>query len=459
MVKYIWVLFYLINRILSEEVYQNSSHICSTCICEDVDSFILDCNNKHLENVLANWPTHNKSLIATFSYNNITTLKKFPITQHAAKLVFDHCNIQYLESGMFSNIKRIEYLDLSHNLLTTEEISRDNFKGPYDNKRYRPIAIKHLNLAYNNIHSIPQKFFDIMPDLEELNLEGNDFVVLDPSTQVALGSLGKIKVLNLANNELTELEANFIRNLNTLTELDLSSNHLDFVPITLNYISKNLKILKLSNNYIFQLTDQSFIGLDLMELYLNDLSRLKVVEANTFATQKNLKKLYISGNPSLRVIDKEAFANNQTLDELDLSNNALTDINYMLNWSKLKILKINSNLLECTCELYTITKALPKSITRTSESPMCTYEYEQINQRVYSLDAEICSKKHSSRITKITKKFNIIRIVMIILCSVLITITGAAAAVAILRYRKRLAFRNYPFAAQVSYLPIQTQHI
>lgn len=48
---------------------------------------------------------------------------------------------------------------------------------------------------------------------------------------------------------------------------------------------------------------------------------------------------------------------------------------------------------------------------------------------------------------------------MIILCSVLITITGAAAAVAILRYRKRLAFKNYPFAAQVSYLPIQTQHI
>lgn len=66
--------------------------------------------------------------------------------------------------------------------------------------------------------------------------------------------------MNLANNELTELEANFIRNLNTLTELDLSSNHLDFVPITLNYISKNLKILKLSNNYIFQLTDESFIG-------------------------------------------------------------------------------------------------------------------------------------------------------------------------------------------------------
>lgn len=55
-----------------------------------------------------------------------------------------------------------------------------------------------------------------------------------------------------------------------------------------------------------------------MELYLNDLSRLKVVEANTFATQKNLKKLYISGNPSLRVIDKEAFANNQTLDEVSI---------------------------------------------------------------------------------------------------------------------------------------------
>ncbi|XP_056640386.1 leucine-rich repeat-containing protein 70 [Diorhabda sublineata] len=458
--NYIWILLLFVYPATSDEVYQNSSHICDQCLCEDEDEFIMDCSRQQFEHVLANWPPHNKTLVATFSYNNISTLEKLPISTQKAKLVFDHCNIKYLDSGLFSNMKNVEYIDLSYNLLTTEEIGGDDFRGPYNDKRFRPIAVKYLNLAYNQIHSLPVKFFENMPDLEELNLQGNDFKVLDPTTQVALGSLTKIKVLNLADNELTEIEGSLLRNLPTLYSLDLSSNHLDFVPLTLSYISNNLKVLKISDNYIFKLTDQSFLGLDLIELHLNNLPRLNYVEANTFATLKHLKKLYLRDNENLNYIDKEAFGDNQIIDELDLSNNSLVNLDFkLINWSKLKILKINFNPLRCTCDLYNISQSLPKYITRKLDSPMCTDMENGDSTPVFFLKSTICSQDHPLHISNAIQHFNKIRIAMIVLSSLLLSGTIVTVILLLLRYRKTIAFRNYPFATQVSYYPIQTQHI
>lgn len=78
--------------------------------------------------------------------------------------------------------------------IIAEEIDGEDFKGPYNNSVYCPISVKHLNLAYNQIHSLPRKFFESMPYLEELNLEGNDFVTLDPNTQMALATLSNLRV-------------------------------------------------------------------------------------------------------------------------------------------------------------------------------------------------------------------------------------------------------------------------
>ncbi|XP_072381156.1 CD180 antigen-like [Diabrotica undecimpunctata] len=461
MEKWLIILLYIIHFVTAEETYQNSSNICARCKCNSKDEFLLDCTNQKFEYVLANWPPHNQSLVATFSYNNITTLERLPATNHTAKLVFDHCRIKYLEGGVFSLIENVEYIDLSHNLLTTEEISGDDFRGPYSNKQYRPIAVKTLNLAYNQIHSLHPKFFENMPLLEDLYLQGNDFTVLDPSTQVALGSLTNIKVLNLADNELTVIEENVMRNVHSLQNLDLSSNHFDFVPKPLSYISKNLQILNLGNNYIFQLTDESFLGMNLSELYLNNLPRLKFVGANTFATLRGLKKLHLRDNQQLEFIDKEAFGENQIIDELDISNNSLVDLDPgLMKWSKLKIFKVNLNPLVCSCSLYNISQALPKSITRNRNSPMCKdVGNDDGSERIYSLTADICNPDRQSHTSILTQHFNKIRVVMIILSSTILVVTVIAAVIGVLRYRKSIAFKNYPFSAQVSYFPVQTQHI
>lgn len=118
-----------------------------------------------------------------------------------------------------------------------------------------------------------------MPSLEVLNLEGNHFRVLDIVTQMALSSLPQLKVshqnwitdfplyqlfrlqiLNLANNQLTDLDDDAVRNLKNLKEINLSQNDLDFVPDTLAYVGASLERLNVDDNPIRELTDGTFIS-------------------------------------------------------------------------------------------------------------------------------------------------------------------------------------------------------
>nr|CAI5845914.1 unnamed protein product [Callosobruchus analis] len=388
------ILLSTIYLCLAEEVYQNSSHICNTCSCKNEDEFVMECVNKGFQHILAEWPAHEKTLVAVLSHNNISTLGRLPFSNHTVKLMLDHCNIKYLDPGILANVVNVELVDLSYNLLTTEEIDGVDFKGPYVNNKYFPTALKYLNLAYNVIHSLPIMLFESMPDLEDLNLEGNGFSVLDMNTQAALSSLSKLKRLSLANNGLTELVGDAVMNLKHLEELDLSSNQLDIVPNTLDYLKTSLKILNLSNNFIYKLNDKSFLGLNLRYLYLNNLPRVKAVGPNTFATLPLLKKLEMCNNTHLRDIDEEAFSPKQELVELYLNNNSLIEISYsLLQWKTLRIFEIDENPLSCSCDLYNISKDLNTDITRNLDGPSCI-DSNGNSQMIYHLNPlGLCKKE------------------------------------------------------------------
>uniref|UniRef100_V5I8Y4 Leucine-rich repeat-containing protein 70 n=1 Tax=Anoplophora glabripennis TaxID=217634 RepID=V5I8Y4_ANOGL len=460
MKKFIVIYTFLICSILADEIYENSKDICERCKCRDEDEFLLDCTDQGFKYILANWPAHNKTLVATFSYNNITTLEILPPTNQTVRLVFDHCNIKYLDPGAFKEVKNVEFIDLSYNLLTTEEIDGEDFKGPYNKSVYCPIAVKHLNLAYNQIHSLPRKFFESMPYLEELNLAGNDFVTLDPNTQMALATLPNLRVLNLASNDLTDLDGDAIKSLNKLVELNLSSNHLDFVPETLDYLGKHLKVLDLSDNFIFELRDGSFLGVtSITELYLDDLPRLTTIYVDTFANLPNLRKLSLRNNVNLMTIDREAFGINQTLEELYLTNNSLAELDYrLLPWSKLRVFELRDNLLECDCNLYNISRDLDASITRERDGPVCVDPRTDNIREVYALSQDICGvKSKRNLIGHAIRHFETLRVVLITLSCMFTLATFIALTVAFLRYRRGTAFRSYNFTTQVQYNPLQTQ--
>lgn len=62
------------------------------------------------------------------------------------------------------------------------------------NGTWNSLPLTGLDLAYNKIHTLKPNAFKLLPNLQELNLEGNDFRVLDIVTQGVLDSLDKLEV-------------------------------------------------------------------------------------------------------------------------------------------------------------------------------------------------------------------------------------------------------------------------
>lgn len=69
------------------------------------------------------------------------------------------------------------------------------FQGRFMPEEYEPLAaLRTLNLAYNDLHSLHQDLFEHMPELEELDLSGNPLTTIDHVTLIAISSLPMLKV-------------------------------------------------------------------------------------------------------------------------------------------------------------------------------------------------------------------------------------------------------------------------
>lgn len=90
-------------------------------------------------------------------------------------------------------------------------LSADVFKGPYNATEFEPIPLEYLNLAYNQIHSLHKNIFEHTPHLKHLNLEGNDFRVLDDMTALAFTLIPQLKVRIYAKYEFKNSFNSFIR--------------------------------------------------------------------------------------------------------------------------------------------------------------------------------------------------------------------------------------------------------
>ncbi|KAJ3647145.1 hypothetical protein Zmor_024679 [Zophobas morio] len=444
---------------------EDPDSICNSCSCSTSDNaqvMNINCVNRKLQHVGGYWDVKNETKFVKISFagNDMPTLEAMPQTDAVVEIVLTKCNIRYLRPSLFADTPNVKFVDLSHNDLPAEEISSDKFRGPYNSTFYEPIALEHLDLSYNKIHTLLNKVFEHMPNLKILNLEGNDFKVLDIQTQLALSSIRGLQDLNLANNELTEMIVGAIDAHENLTHLDLSRNLLDFVPPSLAHIGKSLEVLNVDGNPLIEFASETFLGLgNITELSANNLTMLKYINANTFAAMPKLKKLSLSDNFLLVDIDREAFGINQTLEEFYLNNNELYRLDYkLLPWSQLHVFQFKENPLECSCDLYNITTQLSADIMREEDGPYCEDPRTGRSIRVFYLKSDICSYKRelSSHIDYIQHHFSMVRVALVILC-VTVLIAGILAVIlGFVRYKKYRRESNYPYASQIAYNPIAT---
>ncbi|XP_044090564.1 toll-like receptor 8 [Neovison vison] len=216
---------------------------------------------------------------------------------------------------------------------------------------------KALDLSLNSIFFIGREQFEAFHDIACLNLSSNGNGQVLNGTEFS--AVPHIKYLDLTNNRLDFDDDNALSDLPELEVLDLSYNAHYFriagVTHRLGFIQNltQLKVLNLSHNGIYTLTEQDLKSMSLEELVFrgNHLDILWNAEGDKywkiFTSLRNLTRLDLSLN-NLHLIPNEAFLNlPQSLTQLYINNNMLNFFNWTLlqHFPHLHLLDLSGNRL------------------------------------------------------------------------------------------------------------------
>lgn len=239
----------------------------------------------------------------------------FPVNNKLSSLSFESNRISKIEDFAYENLNHLFALKLLKNQL--EEIRQHTFQGLAE--------LVVLNLNQNKIRSIQRGSFECLFQLKYLRLEQNQLSLLSDDTFRGLGnlldisigrnliqiinnslkSLGNIKMIDLSENQISDLDLNEFVQFKNLENLRLSNSGFSFNKTIQNHNEQNAKISKLEylyldgNNLSDPLDLQALdIFSELTELSLEDNSYrefdLKRIELTRILPK--LQKISLEGN-------------------------------------------------------------------------------------------------------------------------------------------------------------------
>ena len=179
--------------------------------------------------------------------------------------------------------------------------------------RFFPRSLKSLVLTgsgRNNLDLYPLAPFELIENLEELNLAG---VQIDDKSIKYLRDLQNLVSLDLSSTNLTYYH--FITGFQKLKHLNLSN--IDHLKLSFLRDLPNLHSLNLSN------FNGSFIIDGLQNLHYLDLSNTEIVDISSLNKLTNLRTLNLSNNEIQNITSLE---NLKQLRYLDLSNNQINEV-------------------------------------------------------------------------------------------------------------------------------------
>lgn len=162
-----------------------------------------------------------------------------------------------------------------------------------------------------------------------------------------------IKILDLSNNYITELTDNSFVKYEYLEILHLHNNSLSRLESKAFNRLRNVLYLDMSFNNLEAIPSQSFLDLKaLLTLSLRG-NKITSIPAGVFTSVSKLTNIYLSGN-HIRYIHPEAFTGLRNLQQLELQNNALSHLNgtvFKYFTTNLKEIKLFHNPWYCDCNL------------------------------------------------------------------------------------------------------------
>ena len=182
--------------------------------------------------------------------------------------------------------------------------------------------LQYVDLAHNQLHSIPMRAFEAQRKLVELHLDHNKISVVDKGTFHGLSSL---TVLSMRGNFLMELSPGQFGQLRLLEELNLGQNRISNIDGRAFEGLSALRVLQLDDNQLRVLPTHAFrplAGLAELRIGLNAFSTL---EDDAFRGLATLAVLDLSG-AGLSNISEHALRGLPGLRSLNLADNKLTAV-------------------------------------------------------------------------------------------------------------------------------------
>uniref|UniRef100_A0A2H8TLK4 Chaoptin n=1 Tax=Melanaphis sacchari TaxID=742174 RepID=A0A2H8TLK4_9HEMI len=222
-----------------------------------------------------------------------------------------HYNVSTKDFYVQSNIR---VLDISYNNIKSIE---DKYFSPMES------SLSYLYMSFNNLHQVSRNVFGYLNNLIWLDLGHNN--IAEVGFDSFKGSK-RLQVFKISHNHLADLPNDLFKGFTELRLVDLSYNKLRVLP-DMFFSEDNLEVLNMAHNELSRMPVLSFsthsagIVRD-MDLSFNTITALPVFEM--FSRFKSLKRLNLAGNRLVHLEDSN-FASLIHLTYLDLShNNALS---------------------------------------------------------------------------------------------------------------------------------------
>ena len=241
--------------------------------------------------------------------------------------------ISYLPYGIFANLSQLRDLYLDNNNIS--DLSGICTDLP---------RLSHLSLNHNFLTTVsPTHCFAGMNHLEVLDLRNNDIVYLPDGI---CANLSQLKYLDLDNNNISDL-SRICTNLPRLIQLSLRHNALTTLcPMDCFSGMDYLEVLDLRDNEISQLPNGIFANLSQLKyLYLDNN---KISDPKGICTNLPLLQSLRLRNNQISEIPQDCFQHFKKLENLDISCNRVSYLSTKLITPLILIKYINasSNILK-----------------------------------------------------------------------------------------------------------------
>ena len=268
--------------------------------------------------------------------------------------------LQYLNPDTFVNLPNLQGLYLSSNIGLQIPTGRNFIKSH---------SLKHLIISGCNVSSVSVETFANVGALEWLDLGFNYLRSLDINI---LNVLPELSNLDLEGNEISEIIPGTFE-ISRLECLYLEYNKIEHLGIDTFRGLVNLKNISLEGNKLQYLHPDMFIGLpNLQRLFLLNNSDLQIPNDRHFVKSLSLKRLYISGC-NVSSMSVQSFSNVSTLESIDLRYNYLRILD-------IGILKELPELFSLNLKWNEISEIIPDTSVKFSRLKYLHLDYNKIER-------------------------------------------------------------------------------